>query len=140
MMTNRFSGRADAGDARTYMTVSAVVVQSVTLRVAHQAPTLVVTDRDVARGFITVAAASRLEIAHDGPYVLDFRPTVPVVSAFSVTGPGVAARFGPDGGTLDHRPRTRGAAPLVLDYRLQLAADTRPGVYPWPVALTVLPQ
>ena len=122
------------------MTVTAAVTEAVQLSVTHQAVMLVVTERDVARGFVIVPGASRLEIGHDGPCVFEFRSTAPVVKSFTVTTPGLTGFFGRDGGTLNYRPRSSAKAPLSIDYHFELAAGARPGTYPWPVTMTVLPQ
>ena len=138
-LTGRYIGRADAGEARTSMPVTAHVVQTVRIRSMGQAATVAVTAQDIERGFLRVRAGSRLEIEYAGGCLIEFRAVGSLFRSVIVTAPGVTAAFGPDGGTFYHGPAA-GAAPLVLDYRFELAGGLTPGTYPWPLTLTVLPM
>ena len=134
-------GDADAGEAKTYMTVSATVVDTVSIRALHQAGNLVVTQQDVDRGYVEVPAASRLEIRNSKPCLFEFRPAANdnIFRAVRVTGIQGSADFGPDGGTLLQTGFRDGAAMVEVGYRFELSPNVRPGAYRWPVSLTVLP-
>lgn len=106
----------------------------------HQAVTLIVTERDIAHGYVIVPAASRIGIVHDGTCLFEFRAVPSIVKSFTVSGPGLAGFFGRDGGTLQYRSRPVATSPLSIDYHIELAAGAKPGTYPWPVTLTILPH
>ena len=130
---------AKAAETRAQMTVSATVVETVTLRTLHQARDLIITAQDVERGYVEVSAASRFQLSGNSLSVLEFRPRGAIVGSFSVTLPEGSARFGPEGGTLLQKPRQSGASTVDVAYRFELAAGTKPGAYPWPLSLTILP-
>jgi hypothetical protein len=133
-------GQAQAADVRAFMTVSATVVDTVSIRTLHQAETLVVTAQDIERGYVDVPAASRFEIRNKGPSLFEVRPLNPFFRSVRVTGPEGSAEFGAAGGTLMQRSNGNGAAVNVsLGYRFELAAGITPGAYKWPVSLTVMP-
>lgn len=122
------------------MAITATVVQTVSVRSAHQAATLNISAEDVERGYVTVRAGSRIQITHAGPCLFEFRGTAPVFSSVSVSAAGVAKEFGFEGGTVYRAPATRSPAEISFDYRFGLASGVRPGTHPWPVALTILPM
>lgn len=131
---------AKAADTRAQMTVSANVVEAVTIRTMHQARDLIITAADVARGYVEVPAASRFQVSGNSLSVLEFRPRGAIVRSFSVTLPEGSARFGPEGGTLLQKARQPSAPTVDVTYRFDLAAGIKPGSHPWPLSLTILPM
>jgi hypothetical protein len=130
---------AAAGQARAYMSVSATVVDSVSIRAIYQAQNLVVTPGDVARGYVEVPAGSRLEIRNPGPCAFEFRATGELFSSVRISGVDGVAELGPSGGTLLQKPAAGGGA-VAVNYRFALAPGIAPGAYGWPLSLTVLPM
>ena len=131
---------AKAAETRAQMTVSATVVEAVTIRTLHQARDLMITAQDVERGYVEVPAASRFQVSGNSRTVLEFRPRGALVRSFSVTLPEGSARFGAEGGTLLQKARHLSASTVDVAYRFDLAAGTKPGSHPWPLSLTILPM
>lgn len=134
-------GQAEAADVRALMTVSATVVDTVSIRTVHQAESIVVTAQDIERGYVDMPAASRFEIRNKGASLFEVRPLNPLFKPVRVTGPEGTAEFGAGGGTMMQRSLgTSGPASVSLGYRFELAAGITPGAYKWPVSLTVMPM
>lgn len=129
-----------ATEARAYMSVTANVVESVTVRAVYQARDLIVTSDDVARGYVDVPAASRFEITNRAPCMFDFRKAGNLIRSFRITLPEGSAQFGAEGGTLLQKSRGAGVERVDVSYRFDLAPDVKPGTYGWPLSLTVLPM
>lgn len=131
---------AVAGEARAQLTVTAVVVDSFTVRSVHQASALVITPQDIQRGYVDAPAASRFEVRNSRPCLFEFRAALKnIFRSVRVTGTSGAAEFGADGGTLLQTGFRNGAASVDVAYRFNLAPDVTPGTYAWPLSLTVLP-
>src|SRR5204863_10007157 len=134
------SGQAHAADVRAFMTVSATVVDTVSIRTVHQAEHLVVTAQDIERGYVEVIGGSRFEVRNKGPSLIEVRPLNPIFRAVRVTGPEGSAEFDASGGTMMQRFASNGnAVGVSLAYRFQLAPGVAPGAYKWPIALTLMP-
>lgn len=132
-------GQAEAAEARAYMSVSATVVDSVSIRTMHQTQNLVVTPKDVERGYVDVAAGSRFEITHKGACLFEFRPTGAIFRGVKVSNIEGAAEFGSEGGTMLQKSAGAGAAAVAINYRFMLVPGVSAGAYSWPLSLTVLP-
>ena len=140
-MLSALFGQAEAADVRAFMTVSATVVDTVSIRTVYQAENLVVTAQDIERGYVEVPGASRFEIRNKGASLLEVRPLNPLFRSVRVTGPEGSAEFGAAGGTMMQKSAGNGAAANVsIGYRFELAAGISPGAYRWPVSLTVMPM
>lgn len=134
-------GEVAAGQTRAYMSVTANVVESVSVRALHQAQSLVITAADVARGYVEVAAGSRFEIANKGPCLFEFRPVgSDVFRSVKVTGLERSGEFGTGGGAMLHQPAADRHSSVSMTYRFDLTPGIMPGAYKWPLALTVLPM
>ena len=134
-------GESEAADVRALMTVSATVVDTVSIRTVHQAENLVITAQDIERGYVEVPAASRFDIRNKGPSLFEVRPLNPLFKSVRVTGPEGTAEFGAAGGTMMQRSLgNAGAVSVSLGYRFELASGITPGAYKWPVSLTVMPM
>ena len=132
-------GTTAAAEARAFMAVTATVVDTVSIRSVHQERTLTITAQDVARGYVDVPAASRLEINNRRPCLFEFRAVGNVFRSVRVSGVQGSVEFGADGGTLLQSTGASGVAKVEVGYRFELAAGVRPGAHAWPLALTVLP-
>lgn len=132
------SGRPGAASAR--IEVRATVAARTTVNVLRQVPTLVVTNADVARGYVEVADASRIEVRSNRPdgYFLAFDVAPGLVRAVTVRGLGRDVQVEP-GGALVEQPPARRAQVLDLSFRFQLADGARPGTYAWPVSISTPP-
>jgi hypothetical protein len=137
-----FSGTVLAGSTSATMSVRVQVQARTLLNVESQPPSLVLTETDLARGYVEVPAVSRIRVRSNDPdgYLLAFDVTAGPFTAIEVTGLGPAARISANGGWLA-RPFA-GTQPVTseLTYRFLLASDVRPGTYAWPVALSTMPR
>jgi hypothetical protein len=134
------AGEAAAAEGRAYMTVTATVVDTVTVRPVHQERTLTVTAQDVDRGYVDVQGASRVEIRNSRPCLFEFRPLADnVFRSVRVSGVQGTAEFGAEGATLLQTGFANAGKMVDIGSRFELAPGVRPGSYAWPVALTVLP-
>jgi len=119
------------------MPVTATVTESISFRSIAQPRGVQVTPADVDRGYVVVPAATRLEVAN-ARCVLEFRITQPFVRAATVTTPFGATRFG-SREIAQQITRAGQRNAIDVSYRLELTRDVTPGIYPWPVMLTVNP-
>ncbi|NDP42497.1 MAG: hypothetical protein GZ089_07245, partial [Aromatoleum sp.] len=127
--------------ARAELGVSAFVLPVAVLQVEHQAPELLLTAVDIARGYVDVPAASRLAIRTSSRvgYMLDFHARLPLFTSVQVTSASGRSELGPDGGTLVARGAVGHGVATSLSYRFQLDGNIRAGSYPWPLAVSVRP-
>jgi len=136
------SGTALASSTSALMSVSVQVQARTLLNVESQPPSLVLTEADLARGYVEVPAVSRIRVRSNDPngYLLAFDVTEGPFTAIEVTGLGPAARISANGGWLA-RPFT-GTQPVTseLTYRFLLASNVQPGTYAWPVSLSARPR
>jgi hypothetical protein len=113
------------------------------LQVQYQAAVFSVARDDIERGYIDVAAASRFSIASNSRagYVVDFFPIGDLFSAVIINGLSAAVELSSDGGTVNVMQLA--TSPLtearVLAYRFLLRPELQPGIYPWPLKLSVHP-
>ena len=136
------SGTVLAGSTSALMSVSVQVQARTLLNVESQPTSLVLTEADLARGYVEVPAVSRIRVRSNDPngYLLAFDVTGGPFTVIEVTGLGPAAQISANGGWLD-RPFA-GTQPVTseLTYRFLLAPNAQTGTYPWPVALSATPR
>ena len=130
---------ANAAETRAHMSVTANVVDTVGIRSLHQAHDIVISASDIERGFIEIAAASRLEVRNPRPSLFEFRGLGTLFRAVRVSGSAGTAHFGAEGGSLLAQPAPDGVARIALSYRFELRPGVQAGTHKWPLALTVLP-
>jgi hypothetical protein len=121
---------ASALPERASITVSATVLKRAFLDVRGEPANLVLTEADVARGFVDAPLGTIVEVRSNSPE-------------------GVMVRFvaeselvsGVQGGPFKLPGAPRGASLHVFapSYRLLLSPAARPGVYPWPARISVTP-
>jgi len=134
---------AVAGGSSTTLTVTATVLKHANLKVLAQPASVLITPADIARGYVDVPAASRVEIKSNSPggYMLVFESQSDFVRQTQVNGLGQDAQLGASGGLIA-QPGTGGGmgkATVELGFRFILAENARPGVYAWPMQMSVLP-
>jgi len=132
-----------AASAGAKITVSATVAPRATLKVVHQRPELVITGADIARGYVDVPSASRIEVRNNSPagYLLVFEDRDGFLQAFDqvqVRGLGTEVQIGRSGGWIP-QPYSRGTETMELSYRFILMKHARPGTYAWPLTVTTRP-
>ena len=137
------SGRAEGASASRSGSVSLFIPPRAFLTVQTSPSELLISPEDVARGYVEVPRAMRAlaQTNTKKGWILGVRFSGAPFRAVEVTGLGESAALGADGGAvaLDY-PGTNLPVPVELGYRFLLAPDARPGVYPWPVALSAMPR
>jgi hypothetical protein len=131
------TGHAEPNTTR--LTVTARIATYFQLQVGFQSPVLVLTETDVAHGYVDVDAATAFTVTTNtlDPYLVDFRPVNPMFSAVVVSGLGTPVQIGPDGGTAVYRGPHGRSATHQLAYRFILNKGLLPGTYPWPLQISV---
>ncbi len=130
--------------AATRIHVTARVAPHVRVRLVHQPAALVVTDPDVARGYVDVPDGVRLEVRSNDPrgHLLVFEVAdgpFPLFENVQVRGLGADVQIG-RGSAVVPQPAARGVRSLALGYRFTLHKDARAGSYAWPVFVSAVPE
>jgi hypothetical protein len=121
--------------------VGATVLARATLGAAAQPATLVVSAQDVRQGYVDSPAPTRLLVSSNDPsgFAIDIWPVSELFTAIRLRGADVFVTLGRDGGTIVERSRRGRLLPMSLAWRFELAPGTLPGVYPWPLQVSVRP-
>jgi hypothetical protein len=127
---------AHAGDARAILTVSATVPARASLEAISQPMALAVSEDDVARGYVDVAAVYRVRNNDPAGYLLRLEPRTGLTSSIEVNGLGSAVSMGQDIVEVT-QPAALQARELDLSFRFRLDPDVPAGVYPMPVQVSV---
>jgi hypothetical protein len=121
----------------TQMAVSVEVIARTILTVDRQPATVIVTESDIARGYVDVPAAIGFEVrsnARNG-FLLRFQPVSGPFSKATLTWDDALVTVGADASWIA-RPYRSGISSGIVDVRLTLASGIAAGTYPWPVALS----
>jgi hypothetical protein len=132
-----------AAPSTAKLTVSATVLARSDLRILHQPPVLVVTNADIARGYVEVSDASRIEVRSNnrGGFLLVFEgleSPEPLIERVTVRGLASELEIGPGGGWVP-QPFRDGPSRMELRYRFTLHKNARPGTYAWPLSISIRP-
>jgi len=122
--------------------VSALVLKKVWMRTESAPGVLMVSQDDVARGYIDTPAATVLSLrnnSEDG-FRLEFHVDPEVASSATVSGLPQPVRIGSEGATVTLPGRYRIARRLEMHWRVWLASGIVPGTYPWPVQIEIEPN
>ncbi len=129
---------APAAAPRVSVMVKVTIPPVLRVRAVGQPDNLAVTAADVERGFVDVGNA-RLQVFSNqrGSVRLVAAVASPFAQAVEITGLPHALVARP----LGEAPVARGDGPsergFQVHYRIRLARDTAPGLYPWPVFLSL---
>jgi len=130
-----------AGENHSAITVVVTVPAMARLQVISQARSLQISALDLQRGYVDVAEPTKLTVfstARAG-FSLDVLPLSPLVQSIEVHGIGNEAALGAAGGSIVQRWERPQPTALSLTFRLGLAKGIEPGVYAWPLHLSVQP-
>jgi hypothetical protein len=130
---------AEAVQKHAALAVSVTVIANARMQPSYQATQLTITEADVARGYVEVAAASRFSVRTNSRtgYLMEFHPLTDIFESVHVAGLGSAVQFGADGGSVVQRSLTASNLDHELSFRFTLRSQARPGLYPWPLQLSV---
>jgi hypothetical protein len=127
---------AHAGDVRAILTVSANVPARASLEAISQPTALEVSDEDVIRGYVDVAAVYRVRNNDPAGYLLRFAPLNGLTSSIEVNGLASAVLMGEDTVEVTQPPALQ-ARDLGLWFRFVLDPAVPAGMYPMPVQVSV---
>lgn len=139
-----FAGDTLAGrSAKAFLDIRIVVAPLLQLRTIRQPAHFEVTARDAAAGFVDLEGGMELEIRSNlrtGHSVL-IGVNGALVKAAEISGLGMPVSVTSAPASVQFPRRAPGTTPslLSLGFRLRLADGVTPGVYPWPVSMTVSP-
>ena len=132
---------AVAAERNAAMQITATVIANARVRTDYQATQLVISEADVARGYVEIAAASRISVTTNSRsgYLMEFHPVGNLFESVEVEGIGNAVQLGADGGSIVRRGPLPPKLTHELSFRFTLRPDTPPGNHPWPLLLSVRP-
>jgi biopolymer transport protein ExbD len=130
---------AEAAQSNGAMQVSVTVIAGAKLQTIYQAKHIEISAADVARGQVEVPAALRFSVAisKGAGYLMQFHPIGNIFDSVYVDGMGNSVRLGADGGAIIQRVPQVSNQMHELGFRFILNPGTTPGIYPWPLDLTV---
>jgi hypothetical protein len=130
---------AAAAQKSAAMAVSVTVIANAKMQTSYQASQLKITEADVARGYVEVPAASRFSVRTNSRtgYLMEFHPVADLFESVHVGGLGNTVQFGANGGSIVQRGPLASNATHELSFRFTLRPEARPGLYPWPLQLSV---
>lgn|SRR5271169_241942 len=131
-----------AGSVSASLSISVLVPARAVLSVESQPASLEITGADVARGYVEAPATSLVQVRTNSPagWLLEFQPLQGPYRSLEVTGLGSTAQVSAAGGWLAQPYSGKTIVTASLGYRFILSGDARPGLYPWPVALSATPR
>ena len=127
---------ADAGDVRANFVVSAVVPARASLEAVVQPALLSVSEDDVARGYVDVAAVYRVRNNDPAGYLLRLVPLIGLTSTIEISGLATPVVMRDEVVEVT-QPAALQARDLSLRFRLTLDPGATSGVYPMPLQVSV---
>lgn len=130
---------AKAAEIFTAVPVSVNVVASAKLFVAYQQTELIITEKDIARGYIAVPSALRFSVITNSQYgfLVNFYPVGHIFESVEVGGIGSSAHLDESGGTIVQRGQSPKNSKYELGFRFKLQPSVHPGTYPWPLQISL---
>jgi hypothetical protein len=124
--------------ASANLSVTVQVIASAKLQTEYQASHIRITSLDIARGYVTVAGATRI-LASTGSYSgfrLEFHPVGHLFESVQIDGLSYPVQLGADGGSSIQRNTHASNQTYSLNYRFMLPSDTIAGEYSWPLQIS----
>lgn len=124
------------------MRVTATVLKHARINVIAAPAAVVISESDVARGYVNVPVPTEISIQSNSPdgYALEFASTADFFQRARVDGLPVPLELGPLGGTaVAPGAGPQHATAIRLAYHFVLSPLARPGAYAWPIRLSVTP-
>ncbi len=132
---------ASSMSASTQVKVSARVLPFTKMRVQNQSPVLMVTESDISRGYVDVPGGSSIEVSsnsRDGHY-LSFECSDEGFKQVRIDGLGKPALLSAGSSIVPFAMDGR-VVRINLSYRFILSDTMKPGAYPWPLTVSVVPM
>lgn len=132
-----YSGRA----SRLKVGVSATVLERTTIKTLNQMDALVITSSDIAKGYVEIPAASRVQIKSNNPrgYFLAFEVaggSNDLFTSINVVVGGREFQLSSNRGWIP-QSYSRDSVTLDLKCRFSLSENAQPGTYAWPLQVSV---
>ena len=120
-----------------------VIPATLRMRMVRQPAQFVVTERDAKAGYVELPDGVEIEVVSNlrAGHTMMVQVASPFVKAVEVSGLGEPMKAGLEAAAIRF-PRVSGKVTrslFNLGFRLLLARNVGPGVYDWPVSLTVVP-
>ena len=135
--------RTGTSRASVSLQVRIVIPPVLRLKTLRQPVQLVVTARDVAAGFVEIERGMEMELLSNlrSGHAVQFSLASPVVQAAEVSGLERPVHIAGSFAEVRFPRAAQGVTrtTLNLGFRLLLAANAQPGVYDWPVSMTLIP-
>ncbi len=136
------TGQPQTKGSSAKVMVTAHVLPYVKLKVLKQSAELVITNADIARGYVDVPTASRIEVNNNNPagclIVFEgFGGPMNFIKGVHVKGGGRDVYIESAGWVT--QPFARVPVAIDLSYRFVLAKDAQPGTYAWPLNISARP-
>jgi hypothetical protein len=130
---------AQAGQMSTAMPVSVQVIANAKMTATFQAQQLDISAADIARGYVSVPAATRFSVSTNSRtgYLVEIFPVGNLFESVQISGMGSAVQLGADGGAIVQRGTPPAQQTHELSFRFSLRPDVLAGSYPWPLQLSV---
>lgn len=129
--------------ARASIDLRIVIPPVLRMRMIRQPARIVVTEHDAKAGYVELPEGMELEVVSNlrSGHAMMFHVASSVVKAVVVSGLGAPVSAGHEAATVRFPRATGGGTRTLhsLGFRLQLAGNVVPGVYDWPVSLTIIP-
>lgn len=123
--------------------VSATVSRHASVRYVSTPQTVSIAEADIGRGYVDIPIPSKLEIRSNSQagYLIAIDIAAEFAGGTEVRGLGDTISLGPLGGVVMVKSSGQGmkVIPVELHFRVKLSASARPGLYPWPMQLSVTP-
>jgi len=119
--------------------VAARVASFFRLKIDHQADSMIITESDIHRGYVDFPAATQFSVTSNlaTGFVVDFQPQSDLFVSAQVTGLLAPTEFGASGGSAHQNDPHGRISSHRLDYRFHLRPDVTPGIYSWPMKISV---
>lgn len=122
--------------------VTAHILPYVKLKIIKQSAELIITNADIARGYVDAPAASRIEVKNNNPagclIVFEgFGGPMNFIKGVHVKGGGRDVYIESAGWVT--QPFARTSVSIDLSYRFVLAKGAQPGTYAWPLNISARP-
>jgi hypothetical protein len=131
------AGSGSALSANAAINFIVKIPPTVRLQSLFQADHVTIEQRDVNRGYVEVASASRFELVANIPYDVHFESHAAWFRSVKVSGFPDDFQFGAEGGRYFQPFKKMERGPRELTYRFELDPGTVPGTYRWPLSLSV---
>jgi hypothetical protein len=136
------AGREARQGASAIVLVSATIQQFISSRTLYQVPVIEVTEADVRAGYVELAAATRVEFSSNTAYdvmIEGFGERFTRAQLSVQSSSGHVDTLSGDARFNMRQPLVQEYVQIAISYRIYLAPYTRPGTYPWPLSLSVMP-